>query len=44
VEASAASVALAAEAETLARLIGQFRVDAEAAPPQGREVRAARAA
>jgi len=31
-EASAASVALAAEAETLARLIGQFRVDANDAP------------
>ena len=39
-EASAASVALAAEADALARLIGQFRVDAEAAP----QARAARAA
>jgi methyl-accepting chemotaxis protein len=35
-EASAASVALASEAETLARLIGQFRVEAEATRPSAR--------
>ena len=35
-EASAASVALATEAETLARLIGQFRVDSDETPRTAR--------
>jgi methyl-accepting chemotaxis protein len=35
-EASAASVALATEAETLARLIGQFRVEEGEARPSAR--------
>ncbi len=35
-EASAASVALATEAETLARLVGQFRVDSDETPRRAR--------